>query len=197
MRCITTYKAGVIDNETATNLYHRLINTIQWEDGIKSTKNKSNSKSNDGFTRKAKQWNVGYDAEIDRLLLQGIKAVTKQDYEILGIYINYYENGEMFTPNHSHKGTHQFVLSLGTTRTLKVGSKSYEMGNGDGIIFGSSIHGVPKVPGLTEGRISIATFMIPIDNNKDNNKEKVVDMEVREKISDEEIAMILYSMLNK
>lgn len=35
------------------------------------------------------------------------------------------------------------------------------MKNGDAIIFGSSISGVPKM-NTTKGRISIATFMIPV-----------------------------------
>ena len=86
---------------------------------------------------------------------------TNQQFIIMGIYINYYENGEMYAPNHSHKETYQFILSLGVTRTLNVGKKSYLMKNGDGIIFGSSIHGVPKDSSVNNGRISIATFMVP------------------------------------
>jgi len=35
------------------------------------------------------------------------------------------------------------------------------MGNGDAIIFGSAIHGVPKDSNCKAGRISIAVFMIP------------------------------------
>ena len=67
----------------------------------------------------------------------------------------------MWTPNHSHKDTHQLVVSLGVTRTLQVGEKKYSMVNGSAIIFGSSIHGVPKDETVTGGRISIATFMVP------------------------------------
>jgi hypothetical protein len=81
-------------------------------------------------------------------------------YLIQGIYLNYYENGDHHTPNHSHKGTHQLVISLGQTRTLNVGGKDYSMENGDAIIFGGSVHGVPK-DNSVNGRISIATFMVP------------------------------------
>lgn len=66
----------------------------------------------------------------------------------------------MYTPNHSHRGTHQLVLSLGGERTLNVGKTEYVMRGGDAIIFGSSVHGVKKEPGA-EPRISIATFMVP------------------------------------
>jgi hypothetical protein len=75
------------------------------------------------------------------------------------IYLNYYENGEMWTPNHSHSGTHQLVISLGCPRTLQVTKKDYRMENGDAILFGSAIHGVPKEVNVKKGRISIATFM--------------------------------------
>jgi len=33
------------------------------------------------------------------------------------------------------------------------------MASGDGIIFGTAIHGIPKEPEITEGRISIAIFI--------------------------------------
>ncbi len=85
--------------------------------------------------------------------------------EVSHIYLNYYENGEMWCPNHTHPGTHQMVLSLGETRTLVVAKKDYVMKSGDAIIFGSAIHGVPKDTS-TEGRIAIATFMKPLENKK-------------------------------
>lgn len=79
-----------------------------------------------------------------------------------GVYLNYYRNGEMWTPNHSRPGTHQLVISLGATRTLEVTKKKIPMKNGDAILFGSATHGVPKEPEITTGRISIATFMRPV-----------------------------------
>jgi len=78
------------------------------------------------------------------------------------MYVNYYENGKMYTPMHTHKGTKQLVLSLGESRDLIIGKKTFTMKNGDAIIFGSSPHGVP-VSDTKKGRISIATFMIPSD----------------------------------
>ena len=60
----------------------------------------------------------------------------------------------MYTPNHSHKGTHQLVISLGETRTLSVAKNEFRMENGDSILFGSSVHGVPREENVTKGRIS-------------------------------------------
>jgi uncharacterized protein YjlB len=99
--------------------------------------------------------------EIDDVVFKCLNELTNKKYFILGLYLNFYENGEMWTPNHSHSGTHQLVVSLGQKRTLQVGKKNYEMTNGSAIIFGSSTHGVPKDDSV-DSRISIATFMVPI-----------------------------------
>lgn len=151
MTCKTTFCKQAIESDIATFLYTHLKDSIHWGNGIKSKK---------GFTRKAKAITLGQIPEIDQVVSICLPKVTSKNYAILGMYINYYENGQMWTPNHSHKGTHQMVISLGNPRTLIVGKKSYVMSNGDVIIFGSSIHGVPK-DNSTTGRISIATFMIP------------------------------------
>lgn len=88
--------------------------------------------------------------------------MTDRKYQILGIYLNYYKDETMYTPSHSHK-THQLVLSLGETRTLIVGSKQYMMEHNSCILFGKSSHKVPKeLEKKKKGRISIATFMLPI-----------------------------------
>lgn len=91
-----------------------------------------------------------------------LNKIATTNYAITGIYLNYYENETMWTPNHSHKGSHQLVISLGDSRILQVGKKEYDMINGSAIMFGSTIHGVPKMSMFKNGRISIATFMIPM-----------------------------------
>nr|QBK84892.1 MAG: alkylated DNA repair dioxygenase [Pithovirus LCDPAC02] len=152
VRCYTTFKENIISTNFATDLYEYLRDNITWEDGIKSRK---------GFTRKAKSLSMCDNPRIDSVIITALHELIKQEYAVLGIYLNYYRNGEMWTPNHSHKGTHQLVISLGATRTLNIAKKSYEMTNGSAIIFGSSTHGVPKDKSIN-GRISIATFMKPI-----------------------------------
>ena len=78
--------------------------------------------------------------------------------------MNYYLNGEHYTPNHSHPKMIQVIISLGTTRILNIGKKEYKSSNGDVFIFGSSIHGVPKQLEIKDGRISIALFCSPLKN---------------------------------
>jgi hypothetical protein len=153
MLCKTLYKPKVIDNDEALSLYYTLKYNIQWEEGVRSKK---------GFTRKAKALNVGDIPEIDKLIVKSLSSITNTNYLITSIYLNYYENENHWTPNHSHPGTHQLVISLGEERILTINKKEYKLGNGDVILFGSSTHGIPKSNVKKEGRISIATFMIPI-----------------------------------
>ena len=149
MRCKTIFKKGVVAEDEALSTYNFLKNNIIWEEGVRSKK---------GFTRKAKPLHFGDLERIDLIIVKALSSITNQSYNINFIYLNYYEDGSHWCPNHNHPGTHQLVISLGETRTLQVAKKDYSMANGDAIIFGSAIHGVPKRD-TQFGRISIAVFM--------------------------------------
>jgi hypothetical protein len=145
MTCKTLIQKNALVFEEANSLYAELVK-LPWKDAVRSR---------NGFTRLAHQ--------LDLESKQGEKILgIIKDVLVLGVYINYYRDGNMYTPQHSHKGTHQLVISLGVPRTLLVGKKSIKMENGDAVLFGSSTHGVPKEVS-NGGRISIATFMAPLD----------------------------------
>lgn len=151
-RCKTAV-GSVLDVDTAACLFTLLSNEVKWDDGIRSK---------NGFTRKAKM--IGPQDSLFEELFPIVqvalkKLSVKDNFAVLGIYLNYLEDGNMYVPNHSHKGTQQLVISLGAPRTLIIGKTRHRLESGDGAIFGSAIHGVPKEPELKEGRISIATFM--------------------------------------
>jgi hypothetical protein len=149
---MTTYKTNILSDDEATQLYGYLESNVRWETGVRSRQ---------GFTRLAKALEVGEIDLVDEVVAMTLSALTYQRYQVLGVYLNYYKDGQMWTPNHSHPGSHKIVISLGARRPLIVGDKSYEMANGSAIIFGSALHGVPKVNALHEGRISIAVFLKP------------------------------------
>jgi hypothetical protein len=154
----TVYQPGLLNGDTCKDLYQFLANNIPWEDGIKSTRK--------GFTRKAKAMDVlqfmlmldqnGF-SDILMPIFDTIQAHSNRGI-VCGVYLNYYRDGNMWTPQHSHAKMTQLVVSLGATRCLTVASKEYKMSNGDVIVFGSSTHGVAK-DDSKEGRISIALFL--------------------------------------
>jgi hypothetical protein len=155
-KCKTTFVKNVIPSDRATEIYSFLENNIEWEEGVRSKK---------GFTRKAKPLRMGELDMIDEIILFALQKLNKEkNYLIHFIYLNYYANKDMWCPNHTHikEKTHQLVISLGATRTLHVAKKDYLMENGDIILFGTALHGVPKEDKYCEGRISIAVFMEPI-----------------------------------
>lgn len=148
----------IIDNDTALMSYDYLCRNIHWETGIYSRKYKKE-------TRKAYHVSLSENSEIDSFILQLIEQTlrkiypTKTEFPLGGIYLNWYRNGQDFCPQHKHPDTVQVVLSLGKKRVVTVGTKSYEPENGDAMIFGSQMHGVPMDNTCMEGRISIAVFI--------------------------------------
>ena len=150
-RIMTKYYPKLIDGDRSIAIYEYLKDNIDWVDGVRSK---------NGFTRKACPMTLGDDDVVDSIIRETVQLLGMNDVGVHGIYLNYYRDGNDYTPNHTHPGMKQVIISLGTNRTLTMGKdSSYPMGNGDVIIFGSSSHGVPKDPNCKEGRIAIALFL--------------------------------------
>ncbi|CAK7994533.1 Hypothetical protein POVR1_LOCUS57 [uncultured virus] len=148
-RTKTQHYKSLVDPVKATALYNHLATSIRWEEGVRSK---------NGFTRLAKAVNLNDDPRVDEMIVEVLVKLGYNGY-LGGIYLNYYKDGQHYTPNHSHKGTQQIIISLGATRTLTIGKTDYAMANGDVAIFGSSVHGIKKEPLVADGRISIALFV--------------------------------------
>lgn len=157
----TTYYPGLIDPAEATALYEFLRDTVLWTDGIWS-------KRYNQVTRKGCSMSMDLDtpdpihAQVMRVVTAVLQQVSDGDVVPLGVYLNYYQDGNEWAPSHRHQGMVQLIISLGAQRKLIVGTKPYIIDNGDVIIFGGATHELVREPDITEGRISIATFMVPI-----------------------------------
>jgi hypothetical protein len=153
-RTKTQHIQRVLTEEAATELYNILKESLPWRDGIPSRRH--------GFTRRACALNPEHlPLEVLQAIQSAAHALNKNNVLIHGVYVNYYENGTHWTPNHSHPGSVQWIISLGATRTFTIGKKSFAMANGDVAIFGGAIHGIPREPHVVGGRISIAVFTEP------------------------------------
>lgn len=145
-----------INSEMSSRLYEFLKDNIMWGEGVKSRK---------GHTRSA----APYDLDEFLTIIDDFPEIIGTIAEVIdkyserkrceGLYLNYYKDGSDWTPNHTHPGSTQIVISLGETRTFQYGKQNIPSLNGDVFIFGSGIHGVPKEPDILNGRISIALFM--------------------------------------
>ena len=147
---------GHIEVETCDRLYEYLKNKSAWEEGIKSRK---------GHTRSAAAYTlddfIAFIDDYPEAIVLVADVIDKYSVRkhCEGLYVNYYKDGNDWTPNHTHPGTTQIVISLGGTRTFIYNKKEIPSNNGDVFVFGSAVHGVPKEPTITTGRISIALFM--------------------------------------
>ncbi len=155
-RIATKYIENVLDDDSATALYMHLKDNIAWSDGVRTR--------NGGFTRKAfliEPTYLEYYQEVKHAIIKAIHAmeIVTEPITVGLIYLNYYRDGNDYTPLHSHADSKQLVISLGHPRTLSIGKKFIRMKNGSAVIFGSSTHGVPKETEITDGRISIAVFI--------------------------------------
>ena len=152
-RIPTKYYSKVFEELEARSFYEYLRTAIDWEDSIITKKS--------GYTRKGKLLDINEDELVTEIIARAFSAVQLPDVVPQNIYLNYYCNGEDYSPRHAHPKQCQVIISLGATRKLTMGNGSYDMSNGDVIVFGSSLHGVPKQPAVREGRIAIAVFAVP------------------------------------
>jgi hypothetical protein len=153
----TKHYSSVIEASDAKAIYLQLKKGIPWKDGIYSARARR-------VSRKAHmmEGNGSEEETLIEELVASVMSALELDYNILGIYVNYYRDGNDWAPSHAHAGCVQLVISLGTTRVLKVGTKAYNMASGDVILFGGSTHELLRDPSIKRGRISIATFMEPL-----------------------------------
>ena len=147
-----TFYPQVLTADESHNLYDYLKHKMPWKDGIRSRC---------GPTRQAIPVSLDDDDLIKWAVMEVFKRINLGNFVIFGLYLNYYRDGNDYTPEHRHKDTTQLVISLcepDGDRQLTVNSSTYMMGNGDIIIFDDQKHGIPKMSNR-KGRISLATFM--------------------------------------
>jgi hypothetical protein len=145
----TIHIKHAIDSETASAYFTFLHDALSWQHSIKNT-------------RKGEAIDLQQFPEIEHLVLDLIeKHSPVEKMLVLGLYANLYRDGNDYAPSHKHLGQMQFIISLGETRQLKVGTKTYTLENGDLCIFGAASHTLLKDPSVTKPRISIAVFTIP------------------------------------
>ena len=94
-RCRNTFRKNILNDELSAMIYNYLRDAVIWEEGVRSKK---------GFTRKAKSLSPeNTDPNIISLIDHCVSRLTNTNYLILGIYLNYYENGEVFLIRNGNK----------------------------------------------------------------------------------------------
>jgi hypothetical protein len=73
---------------------------------------------------------------------------------------NWYPDGKTSIAPHNHDFW-SAILSFGESRVFMLDGQPLMLGDGDLLVFGTQRHSVPKMPEVSEGRVSVAVFWYP------------------------------------
>lgn len=93
-----------------------------------------------------------------------------------GIITNWYPDGQGNLGSHRHD-CWTALFSFGHERILTIDNTPLLMQDGDLCIFGTQRHGVPIMPQITEGRITLVVFFYPNDMQKKGMWQTITDPE--------------------
>merc|ERR1712216_119825 len=121
---------------------------------------------NKGSTINAGRQVADYKGGISSLdsLLQRIFSVMDIRDPQSRIFMNYYADGQCRTGVHRHDFW-TCLVSFGAERILTVDYRPLLLRDGDLIVFGTQNHGVPPMPDVTAGRVSLVIFFYPDHDN--------------------------------
>lgn len=142
----------ILQYDESMSLYIFIRDNSPWNSGILSRTGVSRLQCHLSDCIQAVQYVV---LSLVRTAVQKYGDVTA----ILGVYMNYYRNGNDYCPRHQHRGTKQIIISLGCNRPLTIAGRNYPVPSGFCISFGEEYHSLNKCL-VNEGRISIAIFYV-------------------------------------
>lgn len=93
-----------------------------------------------------------------------------------GIITNWYPDGQGNLGSHRHD-CWTALFSFGHERILTIDNTPLLMQDGDLVIFGTQRHGVPIMPEITEGRITLVVFFYPDKMQKQGMWQTITDPE--------------------
>lgn len=157
-----------------TDIYRKLVERVEWHDAVVVKRNAQDGGRSlevqfdkEGNKVAAKRKCASYNGEVPELDAVVSRLCKHLDLEedLARVFMNWYPDGENVTGNHRHNAW-TALLSFGGPRILQVDHKPYVMFDGDLIVFGQQMHGVPKMPDATnEGRISVVLFFHPTEKH--------------------------------
>ncbi|CAK9045829.1 unnamed protein product, partial [Durusdinium trenchii] len=96
------------------------------------------------------------------------------------IFMNFYADGKDKIAAHRHDFW-TCLLSFGSPRILTVDRRPVLLRDGDLIVFGTQTHGVPTMPDITDGRVSLVIFFYPDADNLERQWQTINEDDEEEK----------------
>jgi hypothetical protein len=166
-------------------VYTELLNNAEWKQAEGSTTRdfrtgarhlKYDKEGNirlQGYMRA--KYTKGQSPALDRAL-QKIFSTYGIESRTSGILLNYYEDGKMMLGSHRHD-CWTALLSFGSDRILTIDNTPVLCRDGDLINFGTQRHGVPLMPAISTGRITVPVFFYPDKLQKQAMWQTITDAE--------------------
>jgi len=152
-------------------LYDTLAREVQWRRGKVMTRDQETSElvlrfDKRGSTIQASRLVADCPrgiAALDSLLQRAFSKANIRDPQAR-VVLNLYTDGGQQLNSHRHDFW-TCLVSLGAPRVLLVDNRPQVMEDGDMIVFGTQMHGVPPMPAVAAGRISLVVFFYPDRDN--------------------------------
>jgi len=166
-------------------VYKELMNNSDWKQAEGSTTrdfrtgarhlkyDKEGNVRLQGYMRA--KYKQGQSPALDRAL-QKLFATYGIESRTSGVLLNYYEDGKMMLGSHRHD-CWTALFSFGSDRILTIDKTPVLCRDGDLINFGTQRHGVPLMPAISEGRITVPVFFYPDKIQKQAMWQTITDEE--------------------
>lgn len=149
-------------------IYEELLNNTEWRSSPARTRDFSTGASHLKYDKEGKmkvqgnqsaRYVRGTSPAFEKLLQKFFSEYGIAD-RTSGIGLNWYPDGESILGSHRHD-CWTALFSFGDERILTMDKTPLLLQDSDLVIFGTQRHGVPRMPEITGGRITVPIFFYP------------------------------------
>eukprot|EP00931_Biecheleriopsis_adriatica_P115910 TRINITY_DN91654_c0_g1_i1.p1 TRINITY_DN91654_c0_g1~~TRINITY_DN91654_c0_g1_i1.p1 ORF type:complete len:932 (+),score=255.17 TRINITY_DN91654_c0_g1_i1:34-2796(+) len=150
------------------DIYDEILNNTEWRQSSARTRDFSTGASHVKYDKDGKmklqgnqgaKYVKGASPAFDKLLQKFFSEYGLAD-RTAGIALNWYPDGDGVLGSHRHD-CWTALFSFGHERILTIDKTPLLLQDGDLVIFGTQRHGVPKMPEVRGGRITVPIFFYP------------------------------------
>ncbi|CAE7282487.1 unnamed protein product [Symbiodinium sp. CCMP2456] len=161
--------------------YDSLVKEVPWRQAKVVARDLNTGELGLRYNEKGESLNAGRQVAdysggldfLDKLLQRVFSEMNIRDPQAR-IFMNFYVDGKDKVSQHRHDFW-TCLLSFGSPRILTVDGRPILMRDGDLIVFGTQNHGVPVMPDITGGRVSLVIFFYPDADNLERQWQTITE----------------------
>lgn len=163
------------------SLFGTLVKNVPWRQAKVVARDHNTGELGLRFNERGQTINAGRQVAdyvggidvLDKLLQKTFSEMDIRDPQAR-VFMNYYADGQDRTGTHRHDFW-TCLLSFGSPRILTVDNKPILLRDGDLVVFGTQNHGVPVMPDVKDGRISLVIFFYPDADNLERQWQTITE----------------------